>query len=183
MVKIRSVAETVKSIKESNVKPRKFYNKGELTELVLAFLTDPDFTLKVTKLKKGEMITDDRKLGEEFVEALVDVLKGVKLNEAEARKVLQDFKVPKKLASVMIDVVSAAAYMYMDECQKGFKFMAQSPDLNSILYIGKSKSRKYKVPERDGCGNKEAVIINEHRSIKATNKYSDSLKTTILKKG
>ncbi len=177
-----TVNEAILKLQEKNKKPKKMYNKGELTELVFAMMNDKDFLTKQAELKSGEIVIKDRKLGEEFATALVDVLKGVGLKQAEAEELVKNYKLPKSLASSVVDIVHAADYMYMDKIGKGIKFIGDSKDTVQTLFFGKANTRTHKIPATSlnksaTPSEYSAVKVDEHNRLQLKTTVSKNLKT------
>jgi len=178
--KIVSVQDAIQRLKEKNPSPRKVYNKSELTLLVEAVLSDKQYVAQNIKVKKGEFITEDRRLGEEFKEAIAEILKQVGLNSNEALAALENYKVPKKLAAVVIDAVHHADHLYMDKIGKGVKFYGVG-DVDQTFFMRdfEERTRRSHVPNqkgKDGAPVIKNIKFKEHRKISVKSRYNPKIK-------
>jgi len=179
-VRVLSVEDTIKKLQEKNPSPRKVFNKTELTAIVEAVLSDPNYVAQNIKIKKGQFITEDRRLSAEFKKALAEILKHLGLNSNEALSALENYKVPKSLASVVIDAVHHADHLYMDKVGKAVKFFGVS-DVDQTFFMRdfEERTRRSHVPnQKDANGNPVVrnIKFNKHRKIATKSRYNPSIK-------
>lgn len=178
--KIVAVDDVIQRLKEKNPSPRKVFNKSELTSIVEALLSDPNYVAKNTKVKKGEFITEDRFLGKEFKKAVADILKQLGLNSNEALAALENYKVPKSLAAVVIDAVHHADHLYMDKVGKAVKFFGVG-DVEQTFFMRDfdERVRRSHVPnQKDGSGRPmiKNIKFKKHRKIAMKSRYNPKVK-------
>jgi sulfur carrier protein ThiS len=179
-IRVVSVNETIDKLKEKNPSPRKVYNKAELTQIVEAVLSDKDYVAQNTKIKKGEFIKEDRHLSKEFKKALAEILKQLGLNSSEALAAVEEYKVPKSLAAVMVDAVHHADFLYMDKIGKAVKFHG-SGDVDQTFFMRDfdERVRRSHVPnQKDGEGKPvvKDVKFKKHRKIATKSRYNPTIK-------
>ena len=168
-----TVKDTILKLKEKNPSPKKMYNKSELTEIVLALMNDAEYVAKNTKIKSGAFITEDRHLADDFRKALIDVLKGVGLKQAEAEEIATAYKIPKSLAGSIIDLVHAGDFLYMSEVGKGIKFIGES-DVEQTMYLRGMNERSHRIPQTGLNGAK-----SDYSSVKVAPHARIALKTKV----
>jgi sulfur carrier protein ThiS len=179
-LKVVSVNETIAKLVEKNPSPRKVFNKAELTTLVEAILSDKDYVAQNTKIKKGEFITEDRRLSAEFKKALAEILKQLGLNSSEALAAVDEYKVPKSMAAVMVDAVHHADFLYMDKVGKAVKFHGTG-DVDQTFFMREfeERTRRSHVPnQKDAAGNPvvKDVKFKKHRKISTKSRYNPKVK-------
>jgi hypothetical protein len=175
-----SVKETVAKLKEKNPNPRRIYNKSELTLLVQALLSDPEYVAKNTKVKSGKFITEDRTLASEFKKALVDIVKQLGLNAKEAEAAVESYKVPKSLASSIIDAVNHGSFIYMKDIGKGINFIGES-DAVQTIFFRKVEEKSHRIPKsRDGKEPAHSKVkVKSHQRMAIKTKVNPSHKTLL----
>ena len=175
-----TVQETIQKLKEKNPNPRLIYNGAELTTLVQAILSDPDYVAKNTKIKGGKFITEDRHLAGEFKKALVDLVKQLGLNAKEAEAAVENYRVPKSLAAAVVDAVRHGAHLYMKDIGKGVNFLGEGDTKQTIFYRTVDE-KTHRIPQsRDGKGQGHSKVkVAPHSRLSIKTKINPSLKTLL----
>ncbi len=179
-----TVKETLDALIKANPDPKKKFNKAELTHLVLAMLSDTEYITKDTKIKGGQFVTEDRYLGKEFREALAELLKGIGLKQAEADELAANYKIPKKFAESISDIIFSSSYLYMDKVGKGIRLIGEGDAIQTIAKY-KVETRSYKIPNtfnKDGQKSDKAagrVEIKDHYRLGIKSKVNPALKSIL----
>lgn len=172
-----TVAETVAKLKEKNPNPRKIFNKAELTQLVQAVLVDPDYAAKFLKVKGGQFITEDRKIADEFKKGLIDLVKQLGLSTKEAEAAVENYRVPKALASAIVDAVNHADHLYMKEVGKGVTLLGDG-DAQQTLYYREVGEKTHHIPKKkDGTPSEySSVRVKSHGRLAMKTRVNPSKK-------
>ena len=172
-----TVKETIQKLQEKNVKPRKIFNKAELTAIVQAIMCDSEYVTKNTKIKQGQFVNDDHSFTAEFKKALADILKQFGLNSKEAAGVIEDYHIPKSFAGAMVDIVHHADHLYMNDIGKGIRFIGPS-DTIQTFFARTVDDREHRIPDikKDGVGAHSKVRISGHKRISVKTKVNPTLK-------
>jgi len=175
-----TVQETLAKLKEKNPSPRRIYNKSELTLLVQALLSDPDYVAKNTKIKGGKFITEDRHIIGEFRKSLIDLVKQLGLNAKEAEAAIANYKVPKSMASAVIDAVNHGSFLYMKEIGKGVSFIGES-DVIQTAFFRPTGQKSHRIPQRkDGKPLTHTKVgVAEHSRMSWKSRVNPDLKTLL----
>ena len=115
----KSVKELIKQAQETST-GRKTKNNDLYYDILVALCEDDTWvSTNVTSIKNGELFTEDRKLADEFKEIIATAIKKkTGCTEAEALETANDFKLSKKQAKSISDIVHEADYLAMKECGK-----------------------------------------------------------------
>lgn len=99
---------------------RKTKNNDLYYSIICALCEDDEYVAQnVASIKDGELITEDRKLSEEFKDIIATAIKkSTSLSEAEAIELAGKFKLSKKQAKSIADLVHEADYVAMKDCNK-----------------------------------------------------------------
>lgn len=113
------VSELVKKAQEEST-GRKTKNNDLYYNIICALCEDSEYvSSNVASIKAGELIMEDRHLSEEFKEIIASAIKkSTSLSEAEALDLASKFKLSKKQARSISDLVHEADYIAMKECGK-----------------------------------------------------------------
>lgn len=115
----KTVKELIKSAQESST-GRKTKNNDLYYEILASLCEDDSYVAtNVANIKNGEIFTEDRKLSIEFKEIVATAIKkAANCSEAEALALAGEFKLSKKQAKSIADIVHEADYVAMKECGK-----------------------------------------------------------------
>ena len=118
-----TVQELIKKAQESS-SGRKTKNNDLYYDILSTLCEDDTYVSEnVTGIKDGELFTEKRTLSKEFKEIIATAIKkSTSCTEAEAVALAESFKVSKKQAKVISDIVHEADYVAMKECGKKVQF-------------------------------------------------------------
>lgn len=114
-----TVQELIKKAQETST-GRKTKNNDLYYEILATLCEDDSYVAEnVTNIKNGEIFTEKRTLSKEFKEIIATAIKkSTSLSEAEALDLAGQFKLNKKQAKVISDLVHEADYVAMKDCGK-----------------------------------------------------------------
>ena len=115
----KTVNELIKAAQESST-GRKTKNTDLYYEILCSLCEDNTYVAKnVSSIKDGKIFTEDRTLSKEFQEIIATAIKKSSgASEAEALELASQFKLSKKQAKSISDLVHEADYVAMKECGK-----------------------------------------------------------------
>lgn len=113
------VSDLIKKAQEEST-GRKTKNNDLYYSIICAICEDDDYVASnVASIKSGELIMEDRTLSKEFKEIIATAIKkSTSLSEAEAIELAASFKLSKKQAKSIADLVHEADYVAMHDCGK-----------------------------------------------------------------
>lgn len=114
-----TVSELIKKAQETS-SGRKTKNNDLYYDIIATLCADDTYVAKnVAGIKNGELITEERTLSKEFKEIIaVAIKKATSLSEAEALELAGNFKLSKKQAKSISDIIHEADYVTMKDCGK-----------------------------------------------------------------
>lgn len=115
----KTVQELITAAKESSTS-RKTKNNDLYYDILCSLCEDDSYVAEsVSKIENGEIFTEKRTLSKEFKEIIATAIKKSSgASEAEAIELANQFKLSKKQAKAISDLVHEADYVAMKECGK-----------------------------------------------------------------
>lgn len=114
-----TVKELIKKAQESST-GRKTKNNDLYYDILATLCEDDTYVAEnVSKIESGNLFTEKRTLSKEFKEIIATAIKKASsCSEAEALELAGNFKLSKKQAKVISDLVHEADYVAMKDCGK-----------------------------------------------------------------
>ena len=115
----KSVKELIKAAQESST-GRKTKNNDLYFDILATLCEDSAYVAEnISSIKNGELFTEKRTLSDEFKEIIATAIKkSTSCSEAEALDLASQFKLSKKQAKTISDIVHEADYIAMKDCGK-----------------------------------------------------------------
>ena len=115
----KSVKELIK-LAQQNSSGRKTKNNDLYYDIITSLCEDDTYVAtNISSIKDGKLFTEDRTLSKEFKEIIATAIKkAAGCSEAEALSLASEFKLSKKQAKSIADLVHEADYVAMKECGK-----------------------------------------------------------------
>jgi len=115
----KTVKELIKAAQDSSTS-RKTKNNDLYYDIIMSLCEDDTYIAEnVSNIKDGELFTEKRTLSKEFKEIIATAIKKSSgASEAEALELASQFKLSKKQAKSISDLVHEADYVAMKECGK-----------------------------------------------------------------
>ena len=119
----KTVKDLIKAAQE-NSSGRKTKNNDLYYDILATLCEDDSYVAtNISSIKNGELFTEDRKLSTEFKEIIATAIKkAANCSEAEALSLASEFKLSKKQAKSISDIVHEADYVAMKNCGKKVQF-------------------------------------------------------------
>ena len=155
----KTVKELIKAAQESST-GRKTKNNDLYYDILSALCEDDSYvSSNISTIKNGELFTEDRTLSKEFKEIIATAIKkSTSCSEAEALDLASQFKLTKKQAKSISDIVHEADYVAMKNCgkkvqlfnKKGFSITASIDEApEAIRPNPQDKSKVTVIAKRD----------------------------------
>lgn len=134
---------------KANVK-NKGFSKADFTDLMLAYINDPELTTETFKAKGDNYIVTKHQPVKEFRKMIKVVLKDMGMEEAEAQSFVDNYEFKK--VDALFQFMNDFIYYYM---KTGRKYdLASKEDLNAKIYLKEKGDVTKEVYKKDDKGNK-----------------------------
>jgi len=169
----KKVSELIEMAQKNNT-GRKTKNNELYYDILLAICEDSSYVAKnVAKIENGKIFTEDRKLSEEFKEIIASAIKKASgCTEAEALTLAESFKLNKKQAKTISDIVHESDYVAMKDCNKKVQLFNKKG-----FSITASINEAPSVTRQNPQDPKKVTVISKRDRLKIQQKLHDFQKS------